>query len=315
MAEPVAARGSGGWRRVFPAGVGRWLLWAGVRVLAFVGLFTLLAFALSVGYTILPRPVSATARLVATIIPAVAALIAGAALIRGLDGRSPAALGIGISSRTAGLSGVGLLIGVIGLAVAVGLLLLGGLLTYRPQPGTTWQWLATVVLHAAVFTVAALAEEAVFRGYPFQVLVRAAGAPLAIIVTSLGFAVVHSNNPEVGVFALVNIFLAGVVFALAFLRTLSLWFVTALHLGWNWAMATLFDLPVSGIQDFDTPLYEPTVSGPAWFTGGSFGPEGGVVGTVGFAVALVAILRLRVVQPDPGVAVAGPLVLREAVNA
>jgi biotin transport system substrate-specific component len=38
--------------------------------------------------------------------------------------------------------------------------------------------------------------------------------------------------------------------AAAYLRTLSLWFATALHIGWNWATASLFDLPVSGITDF-----------------------------------------------------------------
>ena len=292
-------------------GVAEWL-GAIVRIVAFIVLGGLLALAFLAAYRQLPRDSGESAMLIGGSIPAVAALLAGAALIRAFDGRSPAALGIGVSSRTAGLSTTGLLIGIVGLTAAAALLLAPGMLTYRPQAGTTGEWLATLGQDAAVFAVAALAEEAVFRGYPFQVLVRIAGAPVAVIVSSVGFAAVHRNNPEVSVFALVNIFLAGVVFALAFLRTLSLWFVTTLHLGWNWAMATLFDLPVSGIQQFDTPLYEPTVRGPVWFTGGEFGPEGGVVGTIGFAVTLVAILRVRTVQPDPGVRAAGPLVLPQA---
>jgi hypothetical protein len=275
-----------------------------------MALAALLMLALGAGYGMLPRSSSATAMLLGASVPAAAALIAGAALIRGLDDRSPAALGIGVSRYTPVLSGIGLLIGMVGLAVAAGILLLAGTLTYQRQPGTTAQWLTTLAAQGGVFAVAALAEEAIFRGYPFQVLVRAGGVPIAVVLSSVGFAVVHSANPEVGPFALVNIFLAGVVFALAYLRTLSLWFVTALHLGWNWAMATLFDLPVSGIQEFDTPLYQPTVSGPAWFTGGEFGPEGGIVGTLGFAVALVAVLRLPAVLPDPGVRAAHPLVVR-----
>src|SRR5919108_3271389 len=290
-------------------GVAEWL-GAIVRIVAFIVLGGLLALALLAAYRQLPRDRGESAMLIGGSIPAVAALLAGAALIRACEGRSRAARGIGVSSRTAGLSTTGLLIGIVGLTAAAALLLAPGMLTYRPQAGTTGEWLAALGQDAAVFAVAALAEEAVFRGYPFQVLVRIAGAPVAVIVSSVGFAAVHRNNPEVSVFALVNIFLAGVVFALAFLRTLSLWFVTTLHLGWNWAMATLFDLPVSGIQQFDTPLYEPTVRGPVWFTGGEFGPEGGVVGTIGFAVTLVAVLRVRTVQPDPGVRAAGPLVVR-----
>jgi membrane protease YdiL (CAAX protease family) len=297
MADTVGRRGGAEW------------LGAIARIIAFIILGGLIALALVAGYGLLPRATGGTAMLLGGSIPAVAALLAGSALIRAFDGRSPAALGIGVSSRTAGLSASGLAIGVVGLAVAAAPLLATGLLTYRPQAGTTGEWVATLAQDGAVFAVAALSEEAVFRGYPFQVLVRSAGAPVAVVVTSFGFAVVHSNNPDVGVLALVNIFLAGIVFALAFLRTLSLWFVTMLHLGWNWAMATLFDLPVSGFQQFDTPLYEPAVTGPAWFTGGEFGPEGGVIGTLGFAVTLVATLRWRVVQPDPGVRAAGPLVL------
>jgi uncharacterized protein len=39
---------------------------------------------------------------------------------------------------------------------------------------------------------------------------------------------------------LANIFLAGVMLAVAYLRTRSLWFATGVHLGWNWTMATLW---------------------------------------------------------------------------
>lgn len=287
--------------------------WPGAvgRIVAFLALFVVLALALGGAYSLLGIGSGGALDLLATSVPAAAALIAGAVLLRAIDRRSPAALGIGASRATGRLCGLGLLLGMIGLTVAAVLLLAAGMLHYRSQPGTAAQWLGTVATQAGVFAVAALAEEAIFRGYAFQVLVRAAGVPIAVALSSVVFAWAHGANPGVGVFALVNIFLAGVLLAFAYLRTLSLWFVTALHMGWNWAMATLFDLPVSGIESFDTPLYQPAVSGPDWFSGGAFGPEGGLVGTIGFGVALVAVLRLRAVQPDPGVLHARPLVVRE----
>jgi membrane protease YdiL (CAAX protease family) len=301
MPEAVAPHGAAAW----PGAIG--------RIIAFFVLTALLWFVLGAGYVLLPRPRTETGMLLPAIVPAAAALIAGSFLIRRLDGRSPAALGIGVSRRTVGLSGLGLLIGMTGLALAAGVLLAAGTLAYQPDTGTAALWVGTVAAQAVAFGIAALAEEAIFRGYPFQVLVRAAGPLIAIVVSSFGFAWVHGRNPGVGPLALVNIFLAGVVFGLGYLRTLSLWFVTALHLGWNWTMASLLDLPVSG-WEFDTPLYEPTVDEPAWFSGGEFGPEGGLVGTLGFALALIAVLRLRAVQPDPGVRAAGPLVVREATG-
>lgn len=237
------------------------------------------------------------------------ALAAGAVLLRGVDGRSPAALGIGVSRRTAPDALIGIGIGAAGLIVATLLMLVTGSLEYAAQEGSAGAWLMVVAMQAGFFLVAALAEEALFRGYGFQVLVRIAGAPVAIAVSSVLFALAHGANPEVGVFALVNIFLAGILLAVAYLRTLSLWFATALHMGWNWSMASLFDLPVSGIADFDTPLYQPRIDGAEWWSGGAFGPEGGAVGTIGFAVALLVTLRWRAVRPDPRIADAGPLVL------
>src|SRR5690606_38171554 len=117
-------------------------------------------------------------------------------------------------------------------------------------------------------------------------------------------------NPSVGVFALVNIFLAGILLGIAYLRTLSLWFATALHMGWNWTMASLFDLPVSGLTTFDTPLYQPAVDGAAWWSGVLFGPEGGLVGTIGFGVALLLVLRWNAVRPTPAMIAARPLALK-----
>jgi membrane protease YdiL (CAAX protease family) len=244
-------------------------------------------------------------------VTAAAALAAGAILIRGVDGRSPAALGIAVSTRTPQEFGIGVLIGAAGLVAAAAALLLSGTLSYGAQDGTAGGWISVVAVQAALFTVAALAEEALFRGYAFQVLARVGGPVAATVVSSILFALAHGANPSIGIFALINIFLAGILLAIAYLRTFSLWFATAVHMGWNWTMATLFDLPVSGLHMFDTPLYQPAVGGPAWWSGSAFGPEGGLVGTIGFAIALILVLRWRVVQPDPAMLRARPLMMTE----
>jgi uncharacterized protein len=285
--------------------------WPGAlaRILVFVALTTVLAVPLGALWALLPLPAGGVAAFAGTAVLAVAALAAGAILVRYADGRSPAALGIGLSRHTPRHVGLGGALGVAALSTAAAVLVLGGWLRYAPAPGSAGEWGVALALHGGVFAVAALAEEALFRGYPFQVLARAAGVPAAAVASSVLFAVLHMQNPGVGVFGLVNIFLAGLLLAAAYLKTLSLWFATALHLGWNWATASLFDLPVSGITAFETPLYEPAIGGPAWLTGGAFGPEGGLVGTIGFGVALLLVLRLRQVGPDPRIAAAGALVL------
>jgi membrane protease YdiL (CAAX protease family) len=285
--------------------------WLGgiVRIAAWAGLLVAFGIAIAAVWSLLPMDADEAA-LPQSFATAVAALAAGALLIRGADGRSPAALGIVVSRRTPRQVGVGVLIGAAGLIAAVLVLLVTGTLRYSPQEGTAAGWIGTVAAQAGIFTVGALAEEAVFRGYPFQVLVRVGGPVLAIVVSSVLFALAHGANPSVGIFALINIFLAGILLAIAYLRTLSLWFATAVHMGWNWTMATLFDLPVSGLQMFDTPLYQPAVGGPGWWSGAMFGPEGGLVGTMGFGVALLLVVRWRAVRPDPAMVAARPLVIR-----
>ncbi|HSJ10045.1 MAG TPA: type II CAAX endopeptidase family protein [Longimicrobiales bacterium] len=280
--------------------------WVGAvaRIAAWIGLSILFGVATGMAVAFVAGEVVAGAAGMAG-----GTLIAGAVLIRGVDGRSPAALGIALSSRTLPDLGIGLMIGAGGLAVAALLMLVTGSLAYATQDGTAAGWAGVVIAQAGLFTLAAFAEEVAFRGYGFQVLARVAGAPAAIAVSSVLFALAHGANPEIGAFALVNIFLAGILLAVAYLRTLSLWFATALHMGWNWAMATLFDLPVSGIAMFDTPLYQPRIDGAAWWSGGAFGPEGGMVGTIGFAAALLLTLRWRAVRRDPAIVQAAPLVL------
>ena len=78
---------------------------------------------------------------------------------------------------------------------------------------------------AVLLFVAALAEEAMFRGYALQTLTRARLALLGVLLTSVPFGLVHLSNPNVvpGV-TFANTALAGVWLAVAYLRTRSLWF-------------------------------------------------------------------------------------------
>jgi uncharacterized protein len=119
-----------------------------------------------------------------------------------------------------------------------------------------------------------------------------------VVANVLEALIAHGANPEVTWVGLANIFLAGVLLAMAYLRTRSLWFASALHLGWNWSMAALFALPVSGLDLFLPPGYRAQVGGPDWWSGGAFGPEGGLVATIALASALAVVLRAPALDPD-----------------
>jgi hypothetical protein len=84
--------------------------------------------------------------------------------------------------------------------------------------------------------------------------------------------------------------LAGVLFSLAYLRTHALWLGWGLHFAWAATMAIVFGLPVGGIATYSS-LVQTDVSGPAWFTGGAYGPEGALLTGIVFVVAMAVVYR------------------------
>src|SRR6185369_10507242 len=92
------------------------------------------------------------------------------------------------------------------------------------------------------------------------------------------FGLAHLLNPGVTPLAVVNIALAGVFLSLAFFTPGGLWTSSGAHLGWNLGLAGLA-APVSGLP-LPLPWLDYLPGGPRWLTGGSFGPEGGVLGSL-----------------------------------
>src|SRR5712691_6323661 len=228
-----------------------------------------------------------------------AALLVGYLCTRWLEDLPWRALGLSLHARWLRDFFVGSIIGVASLALATGIAAAGGGLRFRaPDRELLLQIGYTLVFSAALFIIAALAEEALFRGYPLQTLARAGLAWLGVLLTSVPFAAVHLRNPNVVQgFTFVNTALAGVWLALAYLRTRSLWFPLGVHWSWNWALGSLFGLPVSGITNLAPhPLLHGVDLGPAWLTGGSYGIEGGVACTLTLIISTIFIWRTRLVS-------------------
>ncbi|GBC82689.1 hypothetical protein HRbin10_01820 [bacterium HR10] len=130
------------------------------------------------------------------------------------------------------------------------------------------------------FNVAAAFEELLFRGYPLQTLLLDVHPAIAVSAPSLLFGLGHAGNPNASMLGVCNTVLAGVWLSIAYLKTRRLWLPIGLHAGWNFTMSAIYGLTVSGIQDrIGTSLCRATQEGPAWLTGGNYGPEGGLLVT------------------------------------
>jgi uncharacterized protein len=295
-----------------PADRPNWLsngerLRAGWRIAIFFALFFALSIVGQLAASLLPRE---TLPWGGILFSAAAALAAGTIVLSRLEGRPPGALGFALHRGALAESAGGVGVGAVLIALAVTMMLITGAAHFVPDDGTAGEYVVVLVRTFVFFSIAAAWEELIFRGYPFQALVDGIGVWPAIVVSSALFAALHGWNPNVNWLALANIFLAGILLALAYLRTRSLWFATGIHVGWNWTMAALFDFPVSGLTGFETPLYDVVETGHDLWTGGSFGPEAGIVGTIVLVAGTAWLLRTRRLRVPERIAAMRPIVDR-----
>lgn len=219
------------------------------------------------------------------------ALVATAVCTRALDrtGWSDVWMGRG-AARPRALS-EGLLLGALAIGVPCLVLVTVGRLGFASSPkGSWWGYAARM---AVILLPAALFEEVLTRGYLLAVLRESIGWRSALVVTSLLFGLLHTLNAGATVQTISVVILAGVFLGGIVLLTGSVYAAWMAHFGWNWCMAALLHSSVSGIA-FHTPNYRLIDTGPAWLTGGAWGPEGGAAAAVGLLAGLAYLNARRV---------------------
>lgn len=197
---------------------------------------------------------------------------------------------------------LGILIGALTFAAGAGIGVLAGGLSFRfnSDPDSN-AILWTLLISFLIFAAAAAFEEALFRGYILQTFVRSDLTWFAVLLTSTLFATVHNANPSATPLSWLNTFIAGIWFAIAYLKTRDLWLPFGLHLAWNWTQGSIFGVEVSGLTEIvKAPLMRETDVGPAWITGGDYGIEGGIITTIALIASTIVIhfLPFRIGSPD-----------------
>ena len=172
--------------------------------------------------------------------------------------------------------------------------ILGGAGHLVPKTHSEFQW-TSVGFYLFMILLAAAGEEMIFRGYAFQIMIEKFGPYATILPMAAIFGLLHGENPNATGFAIFNTALWGIILGFAFLRSHDLWLPIGLHFGWN-AVLPLFGVNLSGFTiDLTRYEYRWDIS-PVW-SGGSYGPEGGLLTTV-FAVAVFFVLLRSPIKPQ-----------------
>lgn len=145
-------------------------------------------------------------------------------------------------------------------------------------------------------------EELVARGWLLTNLaegLRFAGERVAVgvaVALSAGvFGVAHAMNPGATALSTAIIALAGVLLALGYVLTGELAIPIGVHVTWNLFQGAVFGFGVSGLS-LPATVLETEPTGPTLLTGGSFGPEAGLLGLAAVVVgcgATVGWVRWR----------------------
>jgi membrane protease YdiL (CAAX protease family) len=222
-------------------------------------------------------------------------------IVRFVNRKPLAAIGLWFHPRALRELGMGLLVGFLMMSgIFIVLLALG-----YAQAGwlgrSYGEILFTLVYAVAFFSIAAASEEVLFRGYVFQTLSQGITVLPAILIMSSVFGIGHMNNPNANALSTANVVLAGIWLSLAYQKTRSLWLPFGLHMAWNFTQTTVYGFPTSGITFSEHQLWNATVAGPEWITGGPFGPEGSVLATLALILGTWYILKSGYLAAPEGI--------------
>ena len=183
----------------------------------------------------------------------------------------------------------------LGLLVGVGGLSLGLLHAWIEHgvvtaPAGHAKGLGLLLVGSLMTLFEAFVEELFFRGWLQNRLAVLRGGSVAVAFSALAFAALHVFGGNPTALALVNIYLAGLLFGLLGLRTGAIWISVCAHFGWNWAEAALFGLaPNPGVPSFGSILDLDLVGPPIW-GGSAEGLNGSIAVTAILAALILPVL-------------------------
>ena len=168
--------------------------------------------------------------------------------------------------------------------------------TVRPESS----FVLSVIVFIFLFGCVGFSEELLARGYQltnltegfnFKALGPKKAALIGLLLSSLLFGAMHFGSPDASVVSISIIVMIALIWGLSYLWTGRLAIPIGLHITWNLFQGNVFGFPVSGTT-FSSEIVtfiSHEQSGPELWTGGSFGPEAGLIGLCAIVVGFFSV--------------------------
>ncbi len=142
-------------------------------------------------------------------------------------------------------------------------------------------------------------EELLCRGVLYQRLRKGYKNPwVAILVNPLIFVLLHMWISGCTIWAIISIYLVGMMFGLMVYYFDSLWMAMAAHAAWNFTQNFIFGLPNSGtVYDFSIFRLDQEAAKDSLFYNVMFGVEASLTAVIIFAVPCAVILYMMKKKP------------------
>jgi len=189
----------------------------------------------------------------------------------------------------------------------------GGFLLFSTVVGLLWllgsyhvlgindhvNWLPEVLIAGVG---AGVGEEIITRGVLFRIVEEGMGTWWALGISAVFFGGAHIFNPGATLWSSLAIAIeAGILLAMVFHVTRTLWACIGLHAAWNITQGTIYGIPVSGGSE--RGWLQSSRTGPDWLSGGAFGAEASVIAllvctSVSVVLLVIALRRNSIVRPS-----------------
>lgn len=141
------------------------------------------------------------------------------------------------------------------------------------------------------FFIQSTSEEVLVRGILTRVLCDRFGRNVAILLPSIFFGLLHLGNEGVTILSTLNTILVGIFFGKLLFYKENIMLTSGVHAGWNFSMAMIYGLNVSGFSGFDSLLNFKILNYNLYDE--IYGPEGSIVVTVIEIISILAIFYLE----------------------